>query len=275
MTEEEIAKLNLWQRIRGCQSDAKGVKKRGTAPKEMGGFAFVTDADVADAVRNLMSKWRIAHLVEMIDCATSDSGRTGSGKTISRADVKIRIHLVNIDQPDQRETVEWWGRGEDTQDKSIGKAGTSAVKNAWIKVLNLQGDPELDPDATDPTHGEDRAKSPSKSPRTLPDSTPQSNNLDRLRTDIKEMLREIPADRRPTREQMAEANKGPAGPERLHAMVKRIWADTADVPQGPPSILVGCPMCDDKVATKELQRHVASHHGGDLGPVPEPELIEE
>lgn len=54
-----------------------------------------------------------------------------------------------------------------------------------------------------------------------------------------------------------------------------VTVDSLPPTQGPPPILVGCPMCDDKVATKELQEHIKSHHGGDLGPAAEPELIEE
>ncbi len=269
MSGQDISKLNLWQRLRGAQSDAKGVSKRGQAPASMGSFNFVTDADVADAVRQLLGKWGIVHLVEMVECNTAAAGHTSTNKEIYRADVRVRIRLVNVDQPDQVETVDWWGRGDDTSDKSIGKAGTSAVKNAWIKVLNLQGDPALDPDQVDPTEGEGRKTA---APKSTP--APAANgNLDKLRTEIRAMLAEIPEDRRPSREDMARANKGENGPENLHRMVKRIWQQTADAPKPLPPILVGCPQCDDRVPTSGLQGHLRDHHAGDLGTVEQPELM--
>lgn len=280
MSAEEIAKLNLWQRLSGAQSEAKGVSKRGQAPAAMGGFNFVTDTDVADAVRQLLGKWGIVHLVKMVECNTTEAGRTTTNKEIYRADVRVIIHLINVDRPSEREVVEWWGRGDDTADKSIGKAGTSAVKNAWIKILNLQGDPELDPDQVDATGGEGRFTGPKTAPRPKPAPKPQpapvtNGRLDKLRDEIKSMLAEIPPDRRPSREEMAQANKGESGPENLHKMIKKIWQQTADVPRPLPPILVGCPRCDDRVPTTDMQKHLKDHHSGDLGPVLEPELIEE
>ena len=119
------------------------------------------------------------------------------------------------------------------------------------------------------------AKASSK-PASKPQSAPAptaNGHLDKLRTEIRAMLADIPADKRPSREDMAQANKGENGPENLHRMVKRIWQQTADSPKPLPPILVGCPQCDDRVPTSELQGHLRDHHAGDLGTVEQPELM--
>jgi len=170
--DESIVKLNLWQRLLLAQRSAKGLAKHGTAPQIMGGFHFATDADVADAVRDYLSGFGIVYLPSLAELVNIDAGATSTNKPIYRTDVKVTLTLKNADRPEETEVVMWHGRGDDTADKGIGKAGTSAVKNAFIKLLNLQGDPSQDPDGADPTGGADRAGSPSADWRPV-SSAPQ------------------------------------------------------------------------------------------------------
>jgi len=154
---ESIVALNLWQRLLMAQASAKGLAKHGTAPQIMGGFHFATDADVADAAREYLTRFGISYTPSMRELRSSEGGTTSTQKPIYRTDVCVVLTIRNVDQPLETDTVEWFGRGDDTADKGIGKAGTSAIKNAFIKLLNLQGDPLSDPDAADATGGEDRA----------------------------------------------------------------------------------------------------------------------
>lgn len=148
--------LNLWQRIRSVQAEAANIPKNGTAPAEMGGFAFVRDTDVSDAARELYTRHGIAYIVSMIEDGTEEAGQTRAGKTIYRTRVVVEITLRNVDEPSEREVIRWSGFGDDMGDKGLGKAGTSAVKNALTKLLLIGGEPSHDIDATDATGGEGR-----------------------------------------------------------------------------------------------------------------------
>ena len=157
-----------------------------------------------------------------------------------------------------------------------GSATTYMRRYAFAGGVGIVTEADDDAEAAS-GRGEPRVSSKaSPKPSPKPQPAPVTNGrLDKLRDEIKSMLAEIPPDRRPSREEMAQANKGESGPENLHKMVKKIWQQTADVPRPLPPILVGCPQCDDRVPTTEMQKHLKDHHSGDLGPVLEPELIEE
>lgn len=153
---EPDAARNLWQRIVAVQAAAKAIDKKGRAPQEMGGFAFVRDTDVSDAARELFSSHGIAYTCTTVSAEEAEHGSTSSGKPIYRATVRIRIKLRNMDEPNEVEEIDWWGVGDDMQDKGLQKAGTSAVKYALMKALLIGGD-QADPDAADATGGEGRS----------------------------------------------------------------------------------------------------------------------
>lgn len=148
---------NLWQRISAVQGEANNIPKKGTAPQEMGGFAFVRDVDVSDAARELFARNGIAYAVSVVEDGTEEAGQTRAGKTIYRTRVLVEIRLRNIDNPDEVEVIRWPGFGDDMADKGLSKAGTSAVKAALTKVLLIGGEPLQDIDAVDVTGGEGRA----------------------------------------------------------------------------------------------------------------------
>ena len=274
MGELALADLNLWQRLHLAQSAARGIAKHGTAPASMGGFHFVTDADVADAARELFGEFGICHVVQIAECVTSQAGATSTSKPVYRADVRVQVKLINIDKPQETETVEWWGRGDDTQDKSIGKAGTSAVKNALIKLLNLQGDPSADPDSVDPTAGEGRVQAAAPPPTPPEDQV----RIDYLRDEVKRMLADIPTDGQPTAGEKRRALAA-GGPQALYDMVKSRWeawraaedaalrGEPGELPLRPGDeaqpIMVSCPRCSVKVPTGELAEHLGIEHEGE------------
>lgn len=164
-TETTVDTRNLWQRLRDAQAAARGISKNGTAPAQMGGFKFIQDSDVADAARDLLSGNGIVYVPSMVEQSTEQAGTTSNGKAIWRTRAHVRIRLRNADKPDEFEDFEWFGFGDDTADKGLGKAGTSTVKNALMKLLLLQGDPKSDPDASDATDGEGRAPQHRPAPR--------------------------------------------------------------------------------------------------------------
>lgn len=73
-----------------------------------------------------------------VEYATTPSGKQQDAR------IAMEFTLVNVDDPTDRIVTPWMGQGADSGDKSISKAGTSAVKYFWMKML-LISDKE-DPD---------------------------------------------------------------------------------------------------------------------------------
>jgi hypothetical protein len=146
---------NLLQRLIAVKKALGGtIEKGGRAPKEMGGFAFVEWDDVAEKIGTLFAEHGIVPLPSMVECALDSAGTTEKGKDIHRALVKMETVLVNADDPTDTLTLSWYGEGDDTGDKSVQKAGTSASKYFWTKLFMLAGvagaqaDSDRDPPAS-------------------------------------------------------------------------------------------------------------------------------
>jgi hypothetical protein len=85
----------------------------------------------------------IEHGITVIPTIT-DHARQGANLTIAN----IQVEFVNIDNPEDKITVNYFGYGVDKSDKGPGKAISYAVRYAILKVLCLEtgDDPENDTD---------------------------------------------------------------------------------------------------------------------------------
>lgn len=100
-------------------------------------YNYVTDADVADAVRSALAEEKVAFLADMIE-DTRDGNKTTVWFefTFACGDTGATI------------TKRWKGESIDQQDKGISKAATSAEKYFLMKTfLMSSGQPEEDADS--------------------------------------------------------------------------------------------------------------------------------
>lgn len=135
MTKKVTKELNIFQRINAVMGDVEYVKKGEKAAKGLQ-YNFVSHDMVMGKVRGPMQKHGIAMITDLLEL-NQNGNRTES---------KIAISFVNIDRPDDRFTVHFWGHGVDNQDKGVGKSVSYAVKYCLLKTFCLEtgDDPERD-----------------------------------------------------------------------------------------------------------------------------------
>lgn len=122
-------------------------------------YAFVTDADVADAVRKELASENVAFFASMINA-------TQEGK---HSVATFEFTFVCGDTG-ERQVCMWVGEANDTQDKGLTKAATSAEKYFLLKTFMLSaGDVQDDPDSGD--------EQPQPAPRQQ--SAPEPSELDK------------------------------------------------------------------------------------------------
>jgi ERF superfamily len=118
------------------------IEKSGTAPQSMGGFRFVPETAVMNALQPLLVEEQIV-LSPRAALLRLDDYETRNGAQMHLATVSVEMWARRGD-----EEVLWFtmiGQGADTQDKAIGKAITGAKKQGLLVAMSVPtGD---DPDA--------------------------------------------------------------------------------------------------------------------------------
>lgn len=151
---------SLYARINAVKAEVGRVPKTGR--NQHFGYAFATESDISDCLRELMAKHGVCllyHGPDKENIVVEEAGETRSGGKKFRAQVWIKYELVNVDDPTQRETV--WGYGEalDTEDKGHNKAITNCHKYVMMKAFDVStGDTADDPDSAG--HGDDTIRRP-------------------------------------------------------------------------------------------------------------------
>jgi hypothetical protein len=119
-------------------------------------YPFVTDADVADAVRRELASENIAFFASMTGCTKEGKHTTATFEyTFMCGDSGEKMVLM------------WTGEANDGQDKGLSKAATSAEKYFLLKTFMLStGDKQDDPDSGN----EDRDEQPASRPQPRQDA---------------------------------------------------------------------------------------------------------
>lgn len=125
---------NIHQRISAVMADVAYVQKEDKKVNNQ--YTFVSHDAVTKAVRGAL----IEHGIVAIPSVTSWS------QDGNRTSVDLCVDFVNIDQPDDRVSVNVFGFGVDQQDKGPGKAFSYAKKYAYLQTFALEtgDDPERD-----------------------------------------------------------------------------------------------------------------------------------
>ncbi len=123
-------------------------------------YKFVTDADVADAVRKELSAENVAFFASMISSAKEGK------RTVAEFEFTFACGDTGNTQ-----VCKWVGEADDSQDKGLSKAATSAEKYFLLKTFMLSTGDKID----DPDSGEDR---PPTTQRQQSASEPPPSELD-------------------------------------------------------------------------------------------------
>jgi hypothetical protein len=130
-------KMNIYQRVNCVMKEVTYVQKE--SKKVNGQYTFVSHDAVTGRLHEPMAKHGIVMIPSIVEL-TQDGNRTA---------VKMEIHFVNIDEPNDKITVIQYGYGIDPQDKGIGKAQSYAVKYALLKLFCLETGDDVEKDNID------------------------------------------------------------------------------------------------------------------------------
>lgn len=130
----ENGKPNIYQRIIAVMKGVRYVQKEDRKVNNL--YTFVSHDAVVAAIRPHLEENRIAVIPTVL----------GTKQDGNRTVMKVRITLVNSDNPEETVSVDMVGYGIDPQDKGPGKAFSYAYKYAFLKLFCLEtgDDPERD-----------------------------------------------------------------------------------------------------------------------------------
>lgn len=131
--------LNIEQRLLAVMADLRYIQRDRTAPKEIGGFSFVSHDAVTSAVAPVLIKYGVYACSSVVD-----HGRDGNQTTLV-----VDTTFFNVDRPDDQRIIRTVGYGIDKQDKGPGKAMSYAVKYALLKALMLETGDDVEAEAVD------------------------------------------------------------------------------------------------------------------------------
>lgn len=125
---------NIHQRLLSVMNKVDYVQKE--AKKNGMQYSFVSHDAVTAKVRPALVEEGVLVVPTVVDCS-QDGNRTFAN---------MKVTFINVDNPEDKIEVNYFGYGIDSQDKGAGKAISYAVKYAYLKVLGLEtgDDPERD-----------------------------------------------------------------------------------------------------------------------------------
>jgi len=143
--EDTPVSPNLRQRLLAITKEAS-VTKGGTAPGNIGGFAYHKIDDVEAALSPLFVSHGVLASVDVTDMETEIVPTGKKNAYVSKATVEISFWNIESDNPKPL-VIRSRGRGIDYADKSEGKAISYACKNAYLSLFHLKGQADNESDA--------------------------------------------------------------------------------------------------------------------------------
>jgi len=135
MSELDVSKLNIYQRINEIRKKVEYLKKE----KAVQGYKVVTHDEVTGAVRDSLIEFGVVVVpVEQTSVMIDTGTLTGSGTPWMRYEAKYAINFVNIDTPEDMIPVQVTAHALDMGDKAPGKALSYATKMAMLKLFSIE-----------------------------------------------------------------------------------------------------------------------------------------
>ncbi len=128
--------LNIYQRINEVMKEVDYIQKG--EKKCAGQFRYVSHDQVSATLHGPMTKHGIACIPSIVEMKQEGN----------RTEVKLEVAFINIDNPQDRFSVIYYGQGIDPSDKGIGKAVSYAFKYSLLKVFTLETGDDPDQDQT-------------------------------------------------------------------------------------------------------------------------------
>lgn len=175
MKEEDIRKLNIYEKLSLIENEIGVVEKGLSVSMGKGSYKAVSERDVLDAIKPIEQKYRVysyPYDTEIINNEVLEKTSNYGTTTSQFLRLKRVYRFVNIDNKDEYIDVISYGDGIDTGDKAPGKAMTYADKYALMKAYKLSTGDDPDKEAS-PNEGYRKAT-------TKPISDSQKETIKRL-----------------------------------------------------------------------------------------------
>lgn len=164
MKEEEIKKLNIYEKLSLITDEINTIEKKIKIEFSGKSYKAVSERDVLDAVKPLERKYRVYSYPskrEIIDkdILVNESEYKGNVKRTNSLFMRVETtyKFINIDCPNEWIETTVYGDGLDTGDKAPGKAMTYADKYALMKAYKLSTGDDPDKEAS-PESGYSKVK---------------------------------------------------------------------------------------------------------------------
>lgn len=125
----------IYAALQGVMEDIKSLEKNGAAPKAMGGYKFLAVDDVLKEVRPHLVKHKIIVLPQLVNTDNHVIQQDG-GRISTKVFLTFDFHFVSTEDGSEV-VVTVVGEANDTGDKTVRKATTSAHKIALIQAFTL------------------------------------------------------------------------------------------------------------------------------------------
>lgn len=126
--------LNIYQRINAVREKVEYIQK----DKEVQGYKAVTHDQVTSKVRQHFIDHGIVVVPSQISSDYTQVGVTRNNTSIIRYNGWYKIDFVNMDDPEQRISVQIEAHANDQGDKAPGKCISYATKYAILKLLSVE-----------------------------------------------------------------------------------------------------------------------------------------
>jgi hypothetical protein len=163
--QEEIAALNVHQRIRWITAEARSLPKSQWNPE--GEFAYAGHDQIIDMLRVLLAKYGVNIYQEALEYKR-DMSHSGLRHLTT---VKYEYEVVNADSPDDSFIRHNWGEAIDDWDKGLNKCSTIAEKMFLLRLFKLSTFD--DPDAHSAEKPHNRGVSQNGNDKGRREHTPQ------------------------------------------------------------------------------------------------------
>jgi hypothetical protein len=139
--------LNAHQAIVAVMGDLEAIKKARKIQSGPAKFAFRGVDDVMNALHDPLVNHGLVILPQAQERLT-ETRATGSGGTMNVTHLRVRFQFIGPDGSSVY--AEAWGEGQDSGDKSTGKAHSMAYKSALLQAFHIETEdtPDADSDTT-------------------------------------------------------------------------------------------------------------------------------
>lgn len=174
MDSNEPNGAKLFAKMARIMGKLKRMSKGGT--NQHFNYKFVTDADVADTIRELLAEENIAFFAEIVNSTQSTYEKTSSrGARFVRHSLIEFTFTFACGDTGATMTRHWQAEAEDDADKGINKAATAAEKFFLLKTFVMStGDERDDPDSDSHMNNKSQQKPAAQKPATNGKPAPQA-----------------------------------------------------------------------------------------------------